>query len=218
VLASTDWVAIASVGTAVATLVLAIATFSSVRSANRTARAAERSLAAQLWPLLAPTRPDDPEQKVVFRDGHKVVVGGGMAAVEAADDAIYFLISVRNVGPGLAVLDQWWFGGRRLLGAEAHADESSYRRLGRDQYIPSGEIGFLQAAIRDPSDPDFAAAATAIAAHQEMTVDVLYTDHLGHQRTITRFVLNPMPSGGWYAVVPRHWYLDRPDPRPHDDE
>jgi hypothetical protein len=218
VLASTDWVAIASVGTAIATLVLAIATFSSVRSSNRTARAAEQSLAAQLWPLLAATRPEDVEQKIVFRDGHKLAVGGGRATVEATDDAVYFLISVRNVGPGLAVLDQWWFGGRRLLGAEPHADESAYRRLGRDQYIPSGEIGFFQAAIRDPADPDFAAAKAAVAANDEMTIDILYTDHLGNQRTITRFVLNAMSSGGWYAVVPRHWYLDRPDPRPHDDE
>ena len=42
-----DWVTIASLATAGGTLVLAVATFSSVRSGNRTARAAERSLADQ---------------------------------------------------------------------------------------------------------------------------------------------------------------------------
>ena len=168
-----NWIAIASMGTAVATLILAIATFLGAL-VEPDARAAEQSLAAQLWPLPRQQRPEDPEQKIVFRDGHKLVVGGGRATVEATDDAVYFLISVRNVGPGLAVLDQWWFGDHRMIGAEPHADESSYRRLGRDQYIPSGEIGFLQAAIRDQADPDFAAARAAVAADEEMTVDILY--------------------------------------------
>ena len=87
VLASTDWVAIASIATAAATLVLATATFAAVRSANRTARAAEQSLAAQLWPLLAPARPEDPEQKVMFQDHFKVTVPGGQGAAEATPDA-----------------------------------------------------------------------------------------------------------------------------------
>jgi hypothetical protein len=41
-----DWVTISSLATAGGTLVLAVATFSSVRSANRSARVAERSLLA----------------------------------------------------------------------------------------------------------------------------------------------------------------------------
>jgi len=40
----TDWATIASVGTAAGTLVLAGATYSAVRSSNRSARIAERSL------------------------------------------------------------------------------------------------------------------------------------------------------------------------------
>ena len=41
---ATDWVSVSSIATAAATFVLALATFASVRSGNRTARAAERSL------------------------------------------------------------------------------------------------------------------------------------------------------------------------------
>jgi hypothetical protein len=41
-----DWVATSSIVTAAATLVLAVATFASVRSANRAARVAGRSLLA----------------------------------------------------------------------------------------------------------------------------------------------------------------------------
>jgi len=39
-----DWTTVASLGTAAGPLVLAAATFASVRSANRAARAAQRSL------------------------------------------------------------------------------------------------------------------------------------------------------------------------------
>ena len=51
-----DWVTISSLATAGGTLVLAVATFSSVRSANRAARTAERSLMVGLRPVLIPSR------------------------------------------------------------------------------------------------------------------------------------------------------------------
>jgi hypothetical protein len=217
VLASLDWVAAASVSTAVATLVLALATFAAVRSAQRTARISEQSLAAQLWPLLAPARPEDPEQKVLFQDQHKVMVSGGLAAAEATSESIYFAIAIRNVGPGLAVLDRWWFAGERRQGAEDHADESDFRRLTRDLYLPPGEIGYWQGAIRDPGSPEFATATAAIRNRQEMTVELLYSDYLGHQRTISRFILMPVSEGRWFVALTRHWNLDRPDPRPRPD-
>jgi hypothetical protein len=47
-----DWVTISSLATAGGTLVLAAATFASVRSANRSARASEQALSAGLRPLL----------------------------------------------------------------------------------------------------------------------------------------------------------------------
>jgi hypothetical protein len=208
-----DWVATATVATAAATLVLAIATFLSVRSANRTARAAEQSLAAQLWPLLAPARPEDPEQKVMFQDHYKLVVPGGQGLADATAEAVYFAIPVRNVGPGLAVLDRWWFTPERLMGAAGHEDAADFRRLTRDLYIPPGEVGFWQGAIRDRDDPMFGVATQVIAAHGDMTIDLLYSDHLGHQRTVSRFVLMPVSEGRWLASVTRHFSLDRPDPR-----
>ena len=110
-LASVDWPAVASMATAGATLVLAVATFASVRSGNRTARAAEQSLLAGLAPVLSTSRLDDPEQKVLFADDHKVVVPGSGAAAEVTGGAIYLAISLRNTGNGLAVLDRWAFAG-----------------------------------------------------------------------------------------------------------
>jgi hypothetical protein len=51
-----DLATIAGLGTAAGTLVLAVATFSSTRSANRAARVAERTLLLGLRPALVPGR------------------------------------------------------------------------------------------------------------------------------------------------------------------
>src|SRR3954466_8868205 len=84
-----DWATISSLATAGGTLVLAAATFASVRSANRAARAAERTLLAQLRPVLMPSRLDDPPQKVGFFDEKWLVVKGGGGAVDVGDGAVY---------------------------------------------------------------------------------------------------------------------------------
>jgi hypothetical protein len=68
-----DWVTISALATAGGTLVLAGATFASVRSANRAARVAEESLLAGMRPLLMPSRPEDAPIKVMFVDEHAVM-------------------------------------------------------------------------------------------------------------------------------------------------
>ena len=209
---ATDWVAVSSIVTAGATLVLAIATFLSVRSANRAARAAERSLLAGLRPLLAPSRMDDPPQKVGFMDDRWFLVPGGGAIAEVADRAIYLAIAARNVGSGIAVLHGWRFQPDADAGSVDHPPLADFRRLTRDLYIAQGEIGFWQGAFRDPADPAFAAARGAILEPRRLVVDVLYGDHELGQRSITRFSLVPREDR-WLATVARHWNVDRPDPR-----
>jgi hypothetical protein len=54
-----DWVAISSLATAGGTLALAGATLAAVRSANRSSRVAERTLLAELRPVLMPSRLQD---------------------------------------------------------------------------------------------------------------------------------------------------------------
>src|SRR5438552_15148988 len=83
-----DWTTISALATAGGTLVLALATFASVRSANRAARVAERSLLVGLRPLLVPSRLDDPPQKVTFVEGRYLVAPGGAAVAEADDGAV----------------------------------------------------------------------------------------------------------------------------------
>ena len=192
---------------------LAAATFASVRSANRAARAAERSLLAGLRPVLVPSRLEDPPEKILFADTHWVRAPGGQGTAEVTDEAVYLTISLRNVGNGIGVLHGWTFHPERLFSDTEHADPGSFRRLSRDLYVPPGDVGFWQGAFREPGSPDFVAARDAVAGHRPMTVDLLYGDHEGGQRTISRFVLLPRNEGGWIASVARHWNIDRPEPR-----
>jgi hypothetical protein len=45
------------------------------------------------------------------------------------------------------------------------------------------------------------------------TIELLYTDQVGGQHTISRFHLAPVGEDAWLASVGRHWYLDREGPR-----
>ena len=101
---SSDWASIASLATAGGMLVLAVATFAAVRSANRAARAAEQSLLVGLRPLLMPSRLQDETQKVMFGDGRWLQIPGGRATLQAEDKVIYLTMSLRNVGDDVWLL------------------------------------------------------------------------------------------------------------------
>jgi hypothetical protein len=209
---SSDWASVASLATAFGTLVLAVATFASVRSANRAARAAERSLAVGLRPLLVPSRLQDETQKVMFGDGTWLHIPGGRAALQADDGVIYLTMSLRNAGRGIAVVHGWrfyriWEPDRPVPAVE------EFHRQGRDLYLPPGEVGFWQAAFRDRDDPQYDEACKAVTAREQMAIDVLYGDHEGGQRVITRFSLTPRGDQDWLLSAGRHWNIDRPDPR-----
>ncbi|MGH3025716.1 MAG: hypothetical protein ACRDLR_04640 [Gaiellaceae bacterium] len=208
-----DWVAVSSIATAGATLVLAFATFASVRSANRAARAAERSLLAGLRPVLMPSHPQDPPVKVGFMDDKWFHVAGGGGAVEATDEAIYLAASLRNVGSGIAVLHGWYVSIERRRGSSDHAPLDDFRRLTLDLYIAPGEVGFWQGAFRDPADPGFGPLRAVIEERRRFSVEILYGDHELGQRAISLFGLTPRDDGSWILSVVRHWNVDRPDPR-----
>jgi hypothetical protein len=210
-----DWSTIANLGTAGGTGLLAVATFSATRSANNAARNAERGLLDGLRPVLMPTRWEDPTQKVRFIDGHRVKVQGGRAVLEVSDEAAYLVMSLRNVGRGLAVLHGWDLG---LDNTAPHRAADEYHRLNRDIYIAPGDGGFCQVAVREPGSDQFLALAERVKDGQSFVVDVLYGDVEGGQRVITRIGLSRSPAPGsddneWAISAGRHWNLDRPDPR-----
>jgi hypothetical protein len=209
-----DWATISSLATAGGTLVLAIATFASVRSANRSARVAERSLLVGLRPVLTASREQDPGEDVFFGDEHHFRVEGGVAAVEEADGNVYMAIPLRNVGAGLGVLHGWHVtrGGRIRDDPRDNLDD--FRQQQRDLYVPPGDTSYWQGAVRDEDDRFMAPAREAVRAREPMTIDLLYGDHEGGQRTITRFVLTPDEGRAWPARVLRHWPIEGIDPRP----
>src|SRR4051812_36890908 len=211
--AMADWVTISSLATAGGTLVLATATFASVRSANKAARTAERSLLAGLRPLLTNSRLDDAPVKVSFMDEHFLYLQGSRAAAEETDEAIYLGISVRNVGSGVAVMHGWRFFPHDMQAMREPPDLAAFHRLTRDIFVGPGDVGFWQGALRDPSVPEFATAAEAIRGRSRLGVDVLYGDFEGGQRSVTRFGLYPRDEGDYLATVGRHWNIDRDDPR-----
>lgn len=209
-----DWTTVSALATAGGTLVLAAATFASVRSANRAARTAERSLMAGLRPLLVASRVQDPVQKIGFADQHWVHTQGASGTAETTGEAVYLTISLRNVGTGVAVLHGWVVhpdGGPEAQVPRPAVED--FRRLTRDIYVPAGDIGFWQGALRDPQADDFVRVHRAVQERSVITIDLLYGDHEGGQRVISRFSLLPRDDGGWLAAPARHWNLDRPDPR-----
>jgi hypothetical protein len=143
-----------------------------------------------------------------------VSVEGGMAAVERDGDNYYLVIPLRNVGNGLAVLLAWRLATQRPEASTPHADPSEHRQQTRDLYVPSGDTGFWQGAIREPDDPFREGLREAFLAGSVLTVDLLYGDHEGGQLTISRFILTREDDGHWRPGVVRHWALEGVDPRP----
>jgi hypothetical protein len=215
---ATDWATISALVTGAGTLVLALATFASVRSSNRSARIAEAALQEQRRPVLAPSRLGDPVQKLMFLGGHWLSAAGGRAAAEHVDGSVYLAISLRNVGSGIGVCQGWAvrIGLATSQNMPTHVELEHFHPHTRDLYIPAGDIGMWQGALRDPDDPVRAATAEAIDSRQTITVELLYTDQIGRQRTIVRFALIPA-ADSWLAIVNRYWYLDWEGPRPEGD-
>lgn len=120
---------------------------------------------------------------------------------------------MRNAGNGIAVLHGWYPHVDWSTGAQDHEPPERFRRLTRDLYIPAGDLGFWQGAVRDLDDPLREPLLDAVARHERMTIDILYGDHDGGQRTIARFGLRPVDDGGYLFSSSRYWNIDQPDPR-----
>src|ERR1700722_1507704 len=231
-----EWSTVASLATALGTLILAVATFSAVRSSNLMAKVAQQQLLIQLRPVLSPSRREDPTLKVIFGDLKWVHIPGGGAVGEVGPGdgsqgpdtpVVYLAIALRNAGNGIAVLQGWQFFPLAQRDRD-HAPLAEVQPQTRDLYIPVGDVGFWQGAFRDPTAAGYEQARATIEARQPWAVELLYSDHEGGQRAISRFLALPVehqvltPPGdhqdqagttgsGWLASASRHWSLDRPD-------
>jgi hypothetical protein len=211
----TDW---AGWGTSIGTLVLAGATFASIRSSNRSARIAERSLLAGQRPLLVAARREDPAQEIQFADGRVLDNPSTQALFLHDDDVIYLAIPLRNAGAGIAHLQGYRLdpepadrvqtdplGPARHRRGDPAPDPATFAQQQRDLYIAAGDTGFWQAALRDPTSSTYTATQRAHHTRGRLTVDLLYGDLEDGQPTITRFVLLPAPPDAWRCDTTHHW-------------
>jgi hypothetical protein len=211
-----NWATISTFATAVGTLVLAIATFAAVRSANRSARVSEAAFRSNLRPVLVTSRLEDPVQKIRWVDDHWARVDGSQGKAELVDGNLYLAISLRNVGSGLAVPIGWHLMEGPQSASVGHSEPEEFRLQTRDLYTAPGDVGFWQAALRDRNDPDYGWLSQSVTDAQPFTIDLLYGDNEGGQRMITRFGMIPLQVAEqtrWYPSTAIHWNLDRPDPR-----
>lgn len=108
----------------------------------------------------------------------------------------------------------WYPHAQQLDATSSHPEPEDFRPQTRDLYVASNDIGFWQGALRDPSERGFDKLAALIRDRERLSIDLLYGDHEGGQRTISRFGLAPADSSPeWLCSVVRHWNLDRSDPR-----
>ncbi|HTZ09305.1 MAG TPA: hypothetical protein VMB72_09550, partial [Acidimicrobiales bacterium] len=137
--------------------------------------------------------------------------------VQHVEGTVYLAVSLRNVGSGIAVCQGWAVRPGRTASGDVttHLPLEEFRLQSRDLYVPAGDIGMWQGALRDPDDGVRRAVADAIEAGEQLTVELLYSDQVGRQRTISRIGL--VPTGEvWLSSLSRHWYLDWEGPRPEN--
>jgi hypothetical protein len=171
-----DWSTVASLATAGGTLVLAVATFASIRSANRSARTAdraartaERSLLAAQRPLLVNSRLQDPAQKIQYPEGIWLTADGGTGAIEVTGEVVYLALSLRNVGTGLGVLHGWHL----LVGLQterSHPPIEEFTLQNLDIYVAPGDTGLWLGALRDPAADLFQAVSGAVKAGETLVL------------------------------------------------
>jgi hypothetical protein len=198
---------IASLATAGGTLILAVATFSSTRSANRAARISEKALRLNLRPILIPTRDNDDDELIIFGDQRRLRLAGSRAAVEVTGDAIYLAFGLRNVGPGMAILVAWQVAPGTLDREVDHADPADMTQQLRDLAVPPGDTGYWQGALREPTAELFTSTRRSIEDRSPITIELYYTDLVGGHPTISRFRLTAHDNDEWFCAVSLHWNL-----------
>ena len=91
---------------------------------------------------------------------------------------MYLAVNLRNVGSGIGVCQGWavkaGFVTTRTM--PTHTPEGEFRPQSRDLYIPAGDVGMWQGALRNPDDRVRAEVVEAIEARQPISIELLYSD------------------------------------------
>ena len=204
-----DWVTISSLATAGGTLVLAGATFARGPLGEplgpcRRARAAWRGCAR----CCMPSRLDDPPQKVLFVDGRWVRVPGGGAVAEAADGGVYLAMS--RTQRRFRASPCCTAGGSTPTSDARDGPApplEEFERLTRDLYVPAGDVGFWQGALRDPRAPEFPEAARGHRRARTARGRHPLRRPRGRPARVSRFTLVPSPTAAGSRARGPHWNI-----------
>src|SRR5205807_2635652 len=79
----------------------------------------------------------------------------------------------------------------------------------RSLYVPAGDVGYWQGAIRecDTDRGDGEALRKAIESGGRLTLYLRYADQDGGHDTVTRYTLSTDENGDWLFGIARHWSL-----------
>ena len=116
--------------------------------------------------------------------------------------AVATFASIRSLG---------WYVQAGLQTARSHPPPEEFTSQIRDIYLPPGDTGFWQGALRDPAAEVFTTVRGLIEDKGILTVSVLYGNFDGGQRVISQFALR-YEEERWLVSAGRHFQLDRPDP------
>ena len=130
----------------------------------------------------------------MFVDEHWANVGGGYATAEDVDGVIYLGDEPAQCRRGDRVCQGWGVRVGLMARADDHLPEDELRPQTRDLYIPAGDVGLWQGAIRERSDPITTRSRTRSPNTSRSPSSCIYSDQVGAQRTMTRFTLVPIAA------------------------
>jgi len=197
------WDALASLGTAAATVLSVVAIIVAARAAKASARVAETAeaqLAAQTMPIVVevPLGNQLPEHEIAtFIGGHEIAVSReGEVILSAPEEGRPAVVSIpiQNVGTGLAEVREAGlvFGPRmlRLRGPGFSLAESPLYLLPQSR----DRLG-LVVGRGGPGSAEIAATARE---SRDIEARIEYVDISGERRYVTRLLLyRPKPGGAW---------------------
>ena len=193
------------IGTAAGTLGLAIATFASRCAPATVGPTGRTSSQIGIRPVLATSRLEDAPIKIMYGDQHWVKIEGGAPLRGHRPGHLlgHGLAQCRPASPS----------------STAGASTPSFRPLLIGPTTLTGSSPRLGTCTSRPTTPGSGrercgTRTTPIeAARQDRsrpagTLDLLYGDHEGGQRAISRFSLVARADNQWLASVVRHWNLE----------